>query len=189
MAVAFTGGGGQDAFDFVGGGAGNTFGNITLNEPAGAADNATLDFSNYHGGSINLNLAKAGLQQLTPGLGLTLPGALSIATVVGTGGNDAIVASNPSQSIQVAATDSTDPYAQSAVAPSNPQTQWVYLDFTTYQTPPSTEVDYTINVTVRADRRHFRAGLQRAGHQRGDNGPHPLRRHRVGDPGSPGRAT
>ena len=59
----FTGSGGNDTFYFVGGSSGNDFGNVTLGESA-ATGADTLDFSNYLGGGVNLDLNKTGVSQV-----------------------------------------------------------------------------------------------------------------------------
>ena len=63
MGGTFTGSGSSDTFYFVGGSAVNTFGNVTLNEPAGATGD-TLDFSNFVGGGVDINLNQTGRRRL-----------------------------------------------------------------------------------------------------------------------------
>jgi mucin-19 len=138
----FNGSGGSDTFYFTGGSAGQQFGNVTLTEtePTGTPARDTLDFSNFQAGGINLNLNTAGPQTLDSALTLTLPAAASIATVIGTPGNDTILG-NGAATIQGAAPDVADPNAQAALPPPAAPTQWVYLDFSKYPTPPASEAN------------------------------------------------
>src|SRR5262249_34894770 len=137
------GSGGNDSYYFVGGGNGNALGNVVLNEPAPVtgpgAPRQTLDFSSFQGGGVNLNLNNSGKPQaVTSGLTLTVPA--SITNVVGSPASDTLTGNNLNDTIPGAAVDNPDPYALPAVPPANPQTQWVYLDFKDYPTPPSSEV-------------------------------------------------
>ena len=63
MGATFTGSGSDDTFYFVGGAPGNPIGNVTLNEPTGASGD-TLDFSNFVGGGVNIDLNKTGVSQV-----------------------------------------------------------------------------------------------------------------------------
>ncbi len=148
----FTGSGGNDTFYFVGGSSvgsssAYSFGNMTLGETAPTGQD-TVDFSNYLGGGVNLNLNDAGPQVITPlMLTLTLPSSPGIADVIGSPAADTIIGNSPSNVLQGSATEPADlsAPASAAVAPANPQTQYVYLDFTTDPTPPTTEPAVTFN--------------------------------------------
>ena len=151
---------GGDQFYFVGGASSASFGNIVLNEPTGAAATDTLDFSNYQGGGVNLNLAAYGTQQqLNPVLNLTLPTTQVFSNVVGSPASDTIIRTGSNQTINGYAADVPDVNALPAVPPSNGiptdvatlttnpnlnpdfpaaspgAVQWVYLDFTSFLTP------------------------------------------------------
>ncbi len=146
----FTGSGGNDTFYFVGGSSGNSFGNVMLAETASTGTD-TLDFSNYLGGGVNLNLNDMGVSQVvTPNmLTLTLPSSPGITNVVGSPASDTIVGNGQNnQQIQGSAVDSSDPYALAAVPPPIPQTQYVYLDFTDDPTPPDTEPAVTFDAAT-----------------------------------------
>jgi hypothetical protein len=146
----FTGSGGSDTYYFVGGGKSNYgFGNVTLNDPYNPQATQTLDFSNFQGGGINLNLSKSGTpQQVTSALNLSVPSG--ITKVIGSSGNDTITGNSLNDTIQGSAVDNPDPYAQSAVKSStfNPQTQWVYLDFTDFTAPPTQYPNENVTFTA-----------------------------------------
>jgi hypothetical protein len=125
----FTGGGGNDRFDFAGGGSGNNFGHVAIDEPAGPGVDS-LDFSNYQGGGVNLNLGVTTEQALTPGnLWLTLPSDHEFANVIGSPATDTITGNDLNNTIEGAAVDAPDPNALPAQPPQHVPFQWVYLDF------------------------------------------------------------
>jgi hypothetical protein len=137
----FNGGGARDTYSFTGGAAAN-FGNITLTEPTGAAQDDVLDFSNFQGQGpqgqgISLNLNKLNAQPVASGFNLTVPG--TITNVIGSPYADTITGNNLSDTISGAALDNPDPYAKPAQAPATPKTQLVYLDFADFATPPMQE--------------------------------------------------
>ncbi len=147
----FNGSGGTDTFSFVGGDSGFNFGNVTLNEPTGAATNSTLDFSNFQGGGVNLNLTTAGTQTVTKNsdgstnLSLTLPAVPAITNAIGSPGNDTIIGSGINGTVKGSQVDNPDPYARAAVPPTTAQTQWVYLDFTDFPTPLATDIGEVVS--------------------------------------------
>jgi hypothetical protein len=147
----FNGSGGSDSFYFTASGA-DSIGNVVLTEPTGTNNTGTLDFSNFLGGGVNINLGASGPQKVNQELTLTLPNGY-MATGIGSPGNDSITGNSVNDVIQTAAVDNPDPYALAAVPPSsaigsdtatpvNPDfpaarpnaVQWVYLNFN--QTTP-----------------------------------------------------
>ncbi len=130
----FNGGGGNDTFSFVGGAA-QAFGNVVLTEPPSSTGTTNLDFSNFTDGGVNLNLNVVSAQQVSQGLNLTLPVDTTISSVIGSAAADTIIAASPSTVLQGSAPDDVDQSALPAVPPTDPQTQWVYLDFTDHPTP------------------------------------------------------
>src|SRR5207253_2396699 len=64
----FTGSGGADHFQFIGGTSTFQFGNVSINEPDGATARSTLDFSGFQDSAINLNMALTSSQQVATGL-------------------------------------------------------------------------------------------------------------------------
>ena len=132
LGATFTGSGSADTFDFVGGSSVNPFGNVTLNEPAGASGD-TLDFSNFVGGGVDIDLNKTGVSQvLNSGLSLTLPAGGAVTNVIGSPGADTISGNGPNDVLQGAAVDNPNPNALPAVPPPPPPVQWVVLNFTQY---------------------------------------------------------
>src|SRR5207244_4323671 len=88
---SFTGSGGSDTFYFVGGNSGHSLGHVALAEPSGTTGEA-VDFSNFLGGGINLDLNAAAEQAVSPGnLWLTLPSATAVTTAIGSPASDTII--------------------------------------------------------------------------------------------------
>ena len=88
----FTGSGSNDTVYFVGGSSANPFGNVTLNEPAGA-NGDTLDFASFLGGGVTIDLNMTGkpwVVNAASGLALTLPANGAFTNVIGSPGNDRI---------------------------------------------------------------------------------------------------
>ncbi len=134
MGGTFTGGGSNDTVYFVGGSATNPIGNVTLNEPAGAS-NDTLDFSNFTGGGVNINLSTTGKAQVvnaTADLSITLPASGAFTNVVGSPGDDTIIGNGTNDILQGSALNNPNPNALPAVPPSTPSVQWVALNFTQF---------------------------------------------------------
>ena len=132
MGGTFTGSGSSDTFYFVGGSPGNNFGSYVLNEPAGARGD-TLDFSNFVGDGVNIDLNTTGVPQLVNAastLSLTLPTNEAFTNVIGSPGDDTIIG-NGFGTLQGGAADNPNPSAMPAPLPSNP-TQWVVLNFTQF---------------------------------------------------------
>src|SRR5205085_856569 len=73
---------------------------------------------------------------------------VGVSNFIGSPGNDTITGNNLNGTIQGSALDNPDPYALPAVPPTNPQTQWVYLDFKDFPAPPTSEVDPDTGKTV-----------------------------------------
>jgi hypothetical protein len=143
----FTGSGGNDTFYFSGGGNGYNFGNVTLNDPYNPQATQALDFSNFQGGGVTLDLSKSGTpQQVASGLKLRVPGG--ITNVIGSPGNDSITGNNLNDTIQGSAVDAPDPYALPAQPPASPKTQWVYLDFTDFTAPPAQYASENVTFTA-----------------------------------------
>ena len=129
---SFTGSGGNDTFTFVGGSSGNAFGNVTLGETATTGAD-TLDFSNYLGGGVNLDLNQD--RRLA---GRSLRKCWRSRSPAAPTSARSSAAPRPTPSSATTRTPSSrdrrpmwpTPTHSPAVAPSNPQTQYVYLDFT-----------------------------------------------------------
>ena len=126
----FNGNGPGDTFYFVGGASGNSFGNVALTEPAGTTGD-TLDFSNFQGGGITLNLNTAGPQvaSSSANLTLTLPAAGAVTNVIGSPAPNSITGLT---SVPNGATANPNPNALAAVPPASVPVQWVVLNFTAY---------------------------------------------------------
>jgi hypothetical protein len=130
----FNGNGTGDTFYFVGGASGNSFGNIALTEPSGTIGD-TLDFSNFQGGGISVDLnttSSAQVVNAASNLSLTLPAGGAVTNVTGSPGNDNIVGNGSNDILQGAAVAKPNPYAVPAQPPSNVPIQWVVLNFTEY---------------------------------------------------------
>ncbi len=135
MGGTFNGGGSNDTFYFVGGSAANPIGSVTLNEPAGSS-NDSLDFSNFMGGGVDINLNTTGTSQVvnaTAQLSVTLPTSGAFTNVVGSPGSDTIVGNGSDDILQGGAEANPNPNAMPAVPPTTPPVQWVALNFTMYQ--------------------------------------------------------
>ena len=118
----FTASGGDNTFAIVGGGSGFNIGNVSLNNASpGTTPSDTLDFSNFQGGGVNLNLGATGTQTVATGLALTLPSASSLANVIGSPGNDTIIGNSSSDTLQGSAVNVTDPYAWPPFRPRIPR--------------------------------------------------------------------
>ena len=126
----FNGNGAGDTFYFVESASGNSFGNVALTEPVGTTGD-TLDFSNFQGGGIALNLNTAGPQVVSSSanLTMTLPAAGAVTNVIGSPAPNTITGST---SVANGAKANPNPTAVAAVPTASVPVQWVVLNFTAY---------------------------------------------------------
>ena len=149
LAGSFNGNGQGDTFYFVGGAPGSSFGNVVLTEPAGTTDD-TVDFSNFTGGGIDLNLNATGPQVVSAGAGLTLtlPSGRAVSNVIGSAASDTLVGGGSASNLQGAQAPDPNPDAVDAVAPSSPLTQYVYLNFNNTPTQISGLTGQLVSVSI-----------------------------------------
>ncbi len=133
LTANFNSNGPDDTFHFVGGASGNSFGSIVLNVPAGVTGD-TLDFSNFQGGGIKLNLADTGSQMVNTNakLQLTLPNSNAFMKVIGTPAGDSITGGGISTRISHGSANDPNPNALPAVSPASVNIQYVVLNFTRF---------------------------------------------------------
>ncbi|MBI1324764.1 DUF4214 domain-containing protein [bacterium] len=129
----FSGNGPDDTFFFVGGSSGIEFGSIVLNVPTGVTGD-TLDFSNFQGGGIKLDLAATGSQVVSTNanLQLSLPSSGTFTNVIGTPAGDSITGGGSSTRIRHGTSDNPNPYALEAAPPATANVQYVALNFTRF---------------------------------------------------------
>jgi hypothetical protein len=132
----FTSGTGNNTYYFVG----QNLGHVAVNQ-ANSAGIDILDFSRFQSSGITINLGLTGEQSLAPGLFLTLSDGMGFSNVVGTGLSDTITLNGRNGTISGQAL--LDPLAANAPAPHAVTTQYVFLDFNTYTTDPTTQHVYT----------------------------------------------